>query len=232
MDRFEVSHGRYINNEEYAIFPVLSSDGSIAYNDVSGCEDSGIYVGQSHDVAVEHNYTHDCRVGIEIENASGVDIVNNQATDNSIGLLVFVLPGLSIPATSDVHVERNNFDKNNRPMLPAAPDEVALPSGIGILNVGADHFVATQNLALHNASAGIAVIRLPPNLAALDPRVDPFPDNNLIADNVVLQNGAHPDLLLGLLPGADLLWDGTGAGNRWSRNIFKSQFPKSLPGGP
>jgi hypothetical protein len=78
-------------------------------------------------------------------------------------------------------------------------------------------------------SAGIAVGQLPPALAALDPRVNPLPDQDQVRGNTVLRNGSHPDPRLAPLPGADLLWDGSGTGNCWAANRFTSAFPTPLP---
>lgn len=231
VDNFKISQGRYSDNEEYAIFPVHSSNGRIELNQVSGSEDSGIYVGQSQDVVITKNHTTDCRVGFEIENSNGIDIEENEANNNSIGISIFVLPGLSITSTSDIIVNRNVLNKNNRTLPPADPANPFenIPGGIGLLNVGGDRVVVRRNIAMNNDSAGIALVQLPAKLAALDPRIDPLPDGNAIRNNVTLQNGDHPHPLLGSLPGSDLLWDGTGADNCWSDNVFKTTFPE-LPG--
>jgi hypothetical protein len=76
---------------------------------------------------------------------------------------------------------------------------------------------------------GIAVISLPPDVAALDPRVDPIPDDDRITNNTVLGNGANPDPRLAPFPPADMLWDGTGTGNCWNANTFATAFPAPLP---
>jgi site-specific DNA recombinase len=60
----------------------------------------------------------------------------------------------------------------------------------------------------------------------LDPLIDPFPDRNEIRHNVVLANGDNIDRLLDPFPGSDLLWDGSGTGNCWSRNLFQTSFPE------
>ena len=87
------------------------------------------------------------------------------------------------------------------------------------------------NLAIENHTAGIVVAQLPSALAALDPRIDPFPDDNEIRDNVAMQNGDAPDPKIAPFPGSDLLWDFSGTGNCWAGNIFKTSFP-ALPACP
>lgn len=54
VDGFALRDGVYTGNEEYAIFPICSQNGVIAGNDVAGTDDAAIYVGNSHDVLVEH----------------------------------------------------------------------------------------------------------------------------------------------------------------------------------
>jgi hypothetical protein len=66
-------------------------------------------------------------------------------------------------------------------------------------------------------------------VAALDPRVDPIPDQDHVTGNALLGNGTNPDPRLAPFPPADLLWDSSGTGNCWARNIFATAFPSPLP---
>ena len=59
-------------------------------------------------------------------------------------------------------------------------------------------------------SAGIGVISLPPEYAALDPAVDPVPDDGMVSGNVTQGNGSNPDYRLAPFPAGDVIWDGTG----------------------
>lgn len=232
VDNFRISHGTYVDNDEYGIFPILSSNGLIDHNQVSGSDDTGIYVGQSHDIVVKKNHTSDCTIGIDIENSSHIAVRQNTAMENSVGITVHILPGLSVTVTSDVTVSQNTLISNNRPNPVTDPGELIsrLPSGFGFINIGGDDVAVRNNIATRNKSGGIAVTQLPPDVAALDSRINPFPDNNQIVDNVVLKNGRDPDPKLSLLhiPGADLLWDSSGAGSCWAGNNFKTSFP-TLP---
>lgn len=230
VDDFHISHGAYEDNGEYGIFPILSSHGLIDFNQVSGSDDTGIYVGQSHDLVIENNHTRDCTLGIEIENSSHIVVRENTAVENSIGILIQVVPGLGVKGTSDVEVIRNRLVANNRQNPVTDPGDLLsmLPSGIGFFNVGGDHVRVRQNLATQNKSAGIVVIQLPPQFAAVDPLINPLPDDNEIIDNVALQNGDDPDPKISPFPGSDLLWDFSGVNNCWAGNVFKISFP-ALP---
>ena len=235
-DGFRVSRGRFVQNGQYGIFARFSHDGLIEDNRVSGSDDTGIYVGQSDGIRVEDNSSEDCTVGIEVENSSSIRVESNRASGNSVGILVDVLPGLEITATTGITVRDNVLDRNNRPNPVTDPEDILalLPSGVGLLNVGGDRMVAEANIATRNNSAGIFVVQLPPEAASLDPRIDPFPDQNEIRHNVVLRNGANPDpkLLAIGLQGADLIWDFSGTGDCWAHNTFQTDFPGPLPGCP
>lgn len=231
VDDYLIEDGKYINNEEYGIFPIRSSHGLIRSNQVSGSDDTGIYIGQSQDAVIQGNYVSDCTVGIEVEVSSTITVKDNRATENTIGMTAVVLPSLSLTVTSDIQIIDNTFDNNNRANPVTDPTDILsqLPSGSGLLIFGADHVLVKDNKVARNNSTGIAVIQLPPALASLDPRIDPFPDYNEIIDNVVTENGSDPDPKLSPFPPGDLLWDMSGTGNCWRDNAFTTTFPSPLP---
>lgn len=236
VDKFQIDDGQYVNNDQYGIFPILSSHGRVEFNQVSGSNDTGIYVGQSEDIDVSQNSSSNCTIGIEVENSSRISVTENKATGNSLGVVVVVLPGLDVTATREVKVKNNILNRNNRPNPVTDPTDILsrLPSGVGLAIVGGDRVVAEQNQAVHNDSGGIGVIQLPPDLVALDPRINPLPDHDKIRENVVISNGRNPDpklLALGV-QGADLIWDSSGTGNCWGDNVYKTSFPTPLPDCP
>jgi parallel beta-helix repeat protein len=231
VDGFTILGNRFVDNDDYGVFPVLSSHGLIAANFASGSDDTGIYVGQSSDIAVSANTAEGNTVGFDIENSTRIKVAGNQASDNTLGLIVQGAPGLTIPNASDVTITANRLSDNNRPNPSTDPTDLLsrLPAGTGLLTVDADRVTITANLVTDNDSVGIALISLPPDVAALDPRVDPIPDNAHISDNTLRGNGADPDPRLVPFPPADLLWDGTGTGNCWAENDYETAFPSVLP---
>jgi parallel beta-helix repeat protein len=231
VDGFTVVGNRFVDNDDYGVFPVLSSHGLIADNFASGSDDTGIYVGQSSDITVSANTTEGNTVGFDIENSTRIKVAGNQASDNTLGLIVQGAPGLTIPNASDVTITANRLSDNNRPNPSTDPTDLLsrLPAGTGLLTVDADRVTITANLVTDNGSVGIALISLPPEVAALDPRVDPIPDDDHINDNTVLGNGLDPDPRLAPFPPVDLLWDGTGTGNCWTGNTYATAFPAQLP---
>jgi hypothetical protein len=58
--------------------------------------------------------------------------------------------------------------------------------------------------------------------------IEPNPDAVEVTNNHLSSNGSNPPSTLPL-PGVDLLWDNTGAGNCWKNNHYTSSFPASLP---
>ena len=231
VDNYQIDHGEYVDNAAYGIFPIRSSHGLIEFNKVSGSDDTGIYIGQSSEAIIRNNHVTDCTVGISVEVSSNMAIQDNRVMENTIGVLAALLPGLSVTETRNVEISRNLVMRNNRPNPVSDPGDILsqLPSGVGILIFGADQVTVTDNKIVDNKSAGVAVVQVPPALAALDPRIEPFPDQNRIRGNVALSNGSDPDPKIAPFPPSDLLWDGSGNGNCWSDNIYKTSFPTPLP---
>jgi parallel beta-helix repeat protein len=229
VDGFAFRNGSYSGNRLYAVFPVCSRDGVIAGNHVEGTEDGAIYVGNSDDVLIERNHAAASVAGILVENSTDVLVRRNTTIGNTGGIVTFVLPGLPVPVTEDVVVEDNVVMHNNRPnpFAPSLQNPLSfLPTGTGILTIGADRVTVRRNRVVGNDSLGIGVTALPiPNP---DPRVDPDPDGVRVVDNVALRNGRAPDPLRLPAPGADLVYDGSGAGTCFAGNVFQTAFPPSL----
>lgn len=228
---FAVTGGTYLGNHEYGIFALHSADGRIHGNAVSGSDDTAIYVGQSRGITVKDNIAQESTVGIEVENSIHITVSSNRCVGNCVGILVVVLPGLDETVTKDVTVRNNLLLDNNRVNPVTDPSDILslLPNGVGLLNVGGDGLTVAGNIVTGNDSAGILIAQLPPEAAALDPRINPFPDHNEIRNNVTLENGGSPDPKIAPLPGADLVWDTSGSGNCWKGNTSESSFPDPLP---
>ena len=231
VDNYQIDHGQYVDNLAYGIFPIRSTHGVIEFNQVSGSNDTGIYIGQSSGAVIRKNLVTDCTVGINVEVSTNITVQDNKVMDNTIGMFAAVLPGLSVTETRDIQISGNLFRRNNRPNPVTDPMDILspLPSGIGLLVFGADHVTVSDNKVLENNSAGVALIQVPPAMAALDLRIDPFPDHNLVIGNVVMLNGGNPDPKIAPLPPGDLIWDLSGIGNCWSHNTYKTSFPPLLP---
>ena len=229
-DGFRIAGGEYRSNAEYGPFALCSRNGLIDFNHAEGSDDAVIYVGNSNAVTVSNNHAAKSTIGIEIENSTNCIVRDNRTIGNTVGILVVVLPGLPIPLTDAVLIQRNELIHNNRrnPIPPGSGDEAGLlPTGSGILNVGGDRVIIKDNVVMQNDSLGIGIIENP--FAPLDPRIEPFPDNNQARHNTVLQNGKRPDPLRALYPGADIIFvTSRGTGNCFADNIFKTEFPAGV----
>ena len=172
-------------------------------------------------------------MGIEIELSENIEVLDNDVEGNALGIVIQVAPGLSATATRNVEVTNNLVLGNNHPNPSVDPEDLLtfLPAGVGILNVAGDDLTIERNSVLLNYSTGIAVVQLPPQVAALDPRIDPLPDGDTVRDNIVLSNGRRPDPKLAAmgLPAVDLLWDLSETDNCWSDNLYGNSFPATLP---
>jgi parallel beta-helix repeat protein len=237
VNGFVLSHVTTTDNGDYGLFPVHSTHGTIVNCTASGHRDTGIYVGQSSDIAVLGNTTFANVSGIEIENCTRVRVVGNDSHDNTAGLAVFLLPGLSVTASSDILVAGNFIHDNNHPNFGDPGDEVSfLPPGTGILVLGADRVTVVGNRVTGNDTVGIGVAStlLLGVIAGLPPEafagIEPNPDGVRVLGNWVKGNGHAP--AIAFLPGADLLWDGSGTGNWWAWNAFDTSFPLALPRHP
>ena len=83
-------------NGAYGLYPVLCRNVLVEECEVLGASDAGIYVGQSHDVIIRKNKVYWNVAGIESENSVNVKIYGNRTYENTGGILVFDLPGLTM----------------------------------------------------------------------------------------------------------------------------------------
>ena len=224
------------DNGEYGLFPVFSSFGVITGCTASGHHDTGIYVGQSAFIGVTANRTFNNVNGIEIENSSHIGVVGNDTFNNTAGILVDLLPGLDVTTSSDIFLAHNFVHDNNR-ANDGDPGSIEsfVPSGTGILVLGADHVTIEANRVTGNNFVGIGVASslLLAQIAGLPPSdftgIEPNPDGTLVVSNYVVGNGSSSPLPG--IPGADILWDGSGTNNLWVNNVFGTSVPGTLPGG-
>jgi parallel beta-helix repeat protein len=231
VDDFVISSNSTVGNQIYGIFPVLSNNGSIKGNVVAGAHDTGIYVGQSHDVHVYKNIAHDNVAGFQIENSLNIELDHNESFDNTAGILMFVLPGDLILVSRNNSIHDNQVHDNNSPNTCVVPgDDVCLvPPGIGILSAAGDHNVIAHNQVAHNQTIGILLTDICTTLQIpipCDLGFDPLPEATRIEFNSAEGNGFNSAIGL---PGADLLWTGNGTGDCWLHNVAKVVIPPDLP---
>ena len=220
-------------NGAYAFYPVLSKNILIEECIAIGASDAGIYVGQSDSVMVRNNEAYFNVAGIESENSKWVVISNNYAHDNTGGILVFDLPGLTQYGHTTRVVDNKVFDNNFRNFAPAGNVVATVPPGTGIMLLATRDIEILNNEVIDNRTIGVAIVsyeiveamattdesQLNENIdkARKDDDYDPYPKNIYIHDNIFQNSYWFGDLsndfgLLFLLKfpfsTPDIVWDG------------------------
>ena len=219
----------------YGVYPVRSSDVLIERVTVSGVDDAGIYAGQSENVIVRDSTAFGNVIGIELENTLGGEVYNNHLYDNSNGILIVLLPQLTSKISSGAKIYNNLVENNNTPnFAPEGAVARIVPPGSGILLIGTDNNEVYENTITGNKTAGVAVFSLTGTGAFNENELDvgPLAEGNYIHGNTYENNAYDPDPIVAELgiPAGDILWDTTGANNRFDE-AGASSFPPLLPGG-
>jgi parallel beta-helix repeat protein len=212
----------------YGLFPVRSQNGLITHCTATRADDSGIYVGQSENVAVVHNVAYGNVIGLEAENVKRTVWAHNEAYDNAAGMLAILLPEdgeyIRITHAEQLYVAHNDFTDNNGPNFAPGGLAASVPSGTGLLVFGYDDSEITRNDVTGNQFVGIGLASAVTLLAAAGRfddlpllatiRRGPHPDNVRIVNNDVTGNGSGAPLEVTLpngatvaVPAADLIWD-------------------------
>jgi parallel beta-helix repeat protein len=221
------------NTGTYGIYPVQSSDVLIEEVEVTGVNDAGIYAGQCENVIVRDSVVYGNVLGIELENTINGEVYNNHAYDNTLGILIVLLPQLTSKISANTLVYDNLIEGNNHEnFAPEGAIARIVPSGTGLLLLATDKAEVYNNIIRDNKSTGIALFSLT-GAGAFDSNeidVGPLPEGNWIHDNVYEHNAFDPDPFvrdLGI-PVGDILWDGSGSDNRFNDDV--PSFPPILPG--
>jgi len=210
VNGFTIANNTIRQTDVYSIFPVRSANGRILRNIASGTtDDACVYTGQDSDILVEGNFATQCLLGFQIENSTGVRMVNNEATDNTAGMFVDVIANDQVKIGTDNLVANNNLHDNNR-ANPAPPgsQNAMTPPGIGLVINGADHTLITGNSITGNEFAGIALSNacIGGNIDCSQPLdIDPTPDFNQIVHNRIAGNGTNAAPQFGTT-GADIIY--------------------------
>lgn len=182
------------DNGAYGLYPVLCTDVFIDNCYAYGASDAGIYVGQSDRVIVKNCLAEGNVAGIEIENTTNADVFDNEAFDNTGGILVFDLPGLT-QAGNNTRVFNNNCHDNNRINF-APPGNIVgnVPAGTGCMVLSTKNVEIFNNTFNNNNFAGVIVANyLIVNNMPSDPTYNPFPADIYIHNNTHMMSGAVPD---------------------------------------
>lgn len=152
------SGGPKTENGAYALYPVLCKNVLMEECIAVGSSDAGIYVGQSDSVIIRNNTAYWNVAGIEAENSRWVEIYGNEAYDNTGGLLIFDLPGL----TQNGHTTRaynNRIHDNNHENFALEGNVVAsIPPGTGMMVLATHDVQVYNNEIKDNRTVGVAIV--------------------------------------------------------------------------
>lgn len=183
-------------NGAYGLYPVQTTNVLIEDVVAIGASDAGIYVGQSRGVIVRNSRAERNVAGIEIENTQDADVYGNLATDNTGGILVFNMPGLTQPG-GRVRVFDNDVYENDRgnfghPGTPVA----SIPAGSGVVINSHDDVEIFENRIRDNRTANIIIASVySSNFAdsSFSDTFDPYPDRIHVHSNELSGGGDKPD---------------------------------------
>ena len=173
-------------NGGYGLYPVQCQGVLIDQCEAIGASDAGIYVGQSKDIVVKKSKAYHNVAGIEIENSLNAEVFENDASENTGGILVFDLPDLVQKKGGQVKVYNNNIHDNNYiNFAPQGNIVASVPSGTGIMILATKGIEIYQNKIINNQSAGTLIISYTTTGKKIkDKLYDPFPSAISIHDNV------------------------------------------------
>lgn len=144
-------------NGAYGLYPVLCKNVLIENCVAARASDAGIYVGQSDTVIIRGNIAYENVAGIESENSNFVDIYDNHTYNNTGGILVFDLPGLT-QYGHHIRVFNNQVISNNhRNFAPSGNIVGVVPPGTGIMLLATRNLEIFDNKIWHNRTTGTAI---------------------------------------------------------------------------
>jgi parallel beta-helix repeat protein len=196
--RVEWTCGPCSENGAYGLYPVQTENVLIEDSVVIGASDAGVYVGQSDKIIVRRNTVSLNVAGIEIENSTNSEVYDNNTFDNTGGILVFDLPGLSREGTR-TRVYNNSVVGNNTPNFAPEGNIVGVvPQGTGMLIMAFTDVEVTGNVIEDNQSAGIVIVDYAiSGFEANDVNYDGTPRRVFIHDNQLSNNSYDPQDLAG-----------------------------------
>jgi len=179
------SRGSDKNNGGYGLYPVQCSNVLIDGCTAVGASDAGIYVGQSKDIIVRNSKAYENVAGIEIENSIRADVYDNEAFNNTGGILVFDLPDLIQKEGGLVRVFRNHIHDNNHVNFAPKGNVVAkVPQGTGVMILATRFVEVFENRIINNISIGTAIVSYYMTENPIqDKTYKPFPSNISIHHN-------------------------------------------------
>lgn len=144
-------------NGAYAFYPVLCKRVLVENSIAIGSSDAGIYVGQSDSVIIRNNEVYFNVAGIESENSRWVEIYGNNAHDNTGGILIFDMPGLTQSGHTTRVYDNEVISNNHDNFAPEGNVVAVVPPGTGIMMMATRNIEVFNNRIHHNMTIGTAL---------------------------------------------------------------------------
>ena len=189
--------GPKTENGAYAIYPVLCKNVLMEECIAVGSSDAGIYVGQSDSVIIRNNTAYWNVAGIEAENSRWVEIYGNEAYDNSAGLLIFDLPGLTQYGHTTRAYNNRIHDNNHENFAQDGNIVASIPPGTGVMILATHEVLLHDNEITDNQTVGVAIISYE-LVAALNAEVEEQP--GAVAGAQTVNNQFREDTLYNPFP--------------------------------
>ena len=146
-------------NGAYGFYPVQCTNVLIENCIALGASDAGIYVGQSTNILVKNCKAIENVAGIEIENSLYADVFDNEAVNNTGGILVFDMPDLPQKKGGYVRVFNNYVHDNNyKNFAPKGNIVGKVPPGTGVIILATNHVEVFENKIQNNRTMGVGII--------------------------------------------------------------------------
>ncbi len=146
-------------NGGYGLYPAQCQDVVIDGCAAIGASDAGIYVGQSRGIVVKNSTAYHNVAGIEIENSVNAEVFDNEAYENTGGILVFDLPDLVQKKGGNVRVFNNYVHDNNlRNFAPEGNIVASVADGTGLLILAVSGVEVFNNRFIRNQSVGTGIV--------------------------------------------------------------------------
>lgn len=152
------TNGAKESNGAYGFYPVLCKRVVIEDCVAARASDAGVYVGQSDSVVIRRNVVYENVAGIESENSNFVEIYDNHTYNNTGGILVFDLPGLT-QYGHHTRVFNNKIISNNHTNFAPKGNIVGMvPPGTGIMLLATRNIEIFDNEITDNRTCPTAII--------------------------------------------------------------------------
>lgn len=146
-------------NGKYGIHVSLSEKILIEKCAVTAASNAGIFVSQAENIIIRDNITFENVTGLQTENCFYADIHKNKSYNNTGGIIIAELPGLSKLNGHSIRIYENSV-KNNNYLNFSSPGNVAsmVPSGTGILLISTRNVEVFKNEIEGHHTTGAAII--------------------------------------------------------------------------